>query len=327
MAANFTFTDSTKVIIEAWGKFQVTLEEAVVAGDLLSHYETDNAYTMEFADQGGSQPAQAIAMEDGAAHAEIWACLAAVVETKDTVGTGGVVTPVYFAAEADFLGLPLYLGAEGKMYEDEGGTYKQLVGYLLSRKRILLVPNTALIGVAGSFTSLAASAAFTSTLTTESTTPTTGANKFTGGVGIAKRLNVGGGIAVTTLKPVIQGLLSLPKLLATAKTSSSGAWSISVAELLGGFIVDATHTGGSTPTLPTVAAVVAQLVGWIPGTTFRLIFKNTGNQIATLTTDGAQWTMDGIMTIAALDTKEFLCRIENGTAGTVYTVSSSTTDT
>ena len=51
----FTYTDKDKVIIEAWGKFKVTLLEAVEPGDLLSFYNTDNAYTVQVADQSHSQ--------------------------------------------------------------------------------------------------------------------------------------------------------------------------------------------------------------------------------------------------------------------------------
>lgn len=169
--ADFTYTDSDKVILEAWGKFKVTLLEAVEPGDLLSFYATDNAYTAQFADQSGSQAAQAIAMETGAAGDEIMACLAAMCKTISTIGTGGVVTRVYFAEAADFLGKPLYLGEDGKPSSSAGGTYSQLVGYLLARDRILLVPNTALTGVAGSFTTLAASGAvsFTSTFAKKGT--------------------------------------------------------------------------------------------------------------------------------------------------------------
>lgn len=134
----FTYTDSAKVILEAWGRFQVTLLEAVVPGDLLSWYNTDNAYTAQFADQGDSQRADCIAMEAGEAGDTIWACLKAVLKTISTIGTGGVVTQVYFAGSSDFFGAPLYLGESGKPSSTEGTTYSQEVGHLLARDRILL---------------------------------------------------------------------------------------------------------------------------------------------------------------------------------------------
>ncbi len=134
----FTYTDSAKTILEAWGKFKVTLLEAVVPGDLLSFYNTDNDYTVQFADEGDSQRADCIALEAGAAGAEITAALKAVFGTIDTVGTGGVVTRVYFAAAADFFGARLYLGESGKAESDVGTTFKQEIGKLLSRNRVLI---------------------------------------------------------------------------------------------------------------------------------------------------------------------------------------------
>ena len=354
--ADFTYTDKGKKILHSWARFRVTLFEAVVTGDLLSYYATDNAYTVQFADQSDSQAALCVACQPGAAGDEIWACLAAELKASETIGAQGVPSDVYFAAAADFFGKPLYLGEDGKASDTEGGTYSQLVGYLLSRDRILLVPNTALTGVAGSFTTLAASGLITGTDATDATMATDGALKTAGGLGVAKKafigtdLDVAGnatvdgtltqtgvatfaaqdvhtlGATIATTKPLIQGLASLPKLLATAKTSGAGAWTLTADELLGGFIIDATTAGGSAPTMPTVAAVVAKIPGYIAGTTIRLIFKNTGNQTATLTTDAStQWTMEGIVTIITKETREFLCRIESATAGTVYALGHSTT--
>ena len=78
--------------------------------------------------------------------------------------------------------------------------------------------------------------------------------------------------------------------------------------------------------MPTVAADVALLPGYIAGTTLQLEFKNIGDQTATLTTDAStQWTMSGLMTIITKETRTFLCRIESGTAGTVYSGNHSTT--
>jgi len=134
----FTYTDSAKSVQEAWGKFKVTLLEAVVPGDLLSFYNTDNDYTVQFADESDSQRADCIALEAGAAGDEITACLKAVFAAIDTVGTGGVVTAVYFAGADDFFGAPLYLGESGKPESDVGDTYKQEIGKLLSRNRVLI---------------------------------------------------------------------------------------------------------------------------------------------------------------------------------------------
>lgn len=353
----FTYTDANKkVVLHSWGRFKGTLLEAVATGDLLNFYATDNAYTLQFADQSDSQAAQCVACEDGAVGDEIWVALAAELKAPTTIATGGVATQTNFAAAADFFGSPLYLGESGKPASSAGGTYSQLVGYLLARDRIILQPNTALTGVAGSFTTLASSGATTFTVITDASSSTVGGVVVTGGLAVAKKayigtnFDVGGnavidgtltqtgvatfaaqdihtlGLTVATTKPLIQGTCNLPKLIATAKTSGAGAWTITAAELVGGFIIDATATGGSAPTMPTVAAVVAVLPGYIVGTTIRLVFKNTGTQTATLTTDAlAQWTMEGIATIITKETREFLCRIESATAGTVYSIGHSTT--
>ena len=134
----FTFTDSTKVLIEAQDIVKVTLLEAVIPGDLLSYYNTDNDYTVQIADESDEQRAELIAIDAGAAGDEITACLRSVWETRDTVGVGGVVTEVYFADEADFLGAPLFLGEDGKASSTVGTTYRQVIGKLLSRKRLVL---------------------------------------------------------------------------------------------------------------------------------------------------------------------------------------------
>ena len=134
----FTYTDSDKIVLEAWGKFKVTLLEAVEPGDLLSWYNTDNDYTVQFADESDAQRADCIAVEKGAAGDEITACLKAVLKTISTIATGGVVTRVYFAAAADFLGAPLYLGESGKPESSVGTTFVQEVGRLLARDQILI---------------------------------------------------------------------------------------------------------------------------------------------------------------------------------------------
>jgi len=156
----FTYTDrNKKVILHSWGRFRVTLLEAVEVGDLLSRYNTDNAYTMQFADQSDSQAAEAIACEPGAAHAEIWACLAAELKAPVSIATGGVATQSYFAAAADFFGAPLYLGEDGKPASSAGGTMAQEVGCLLARDRIFLSCGGGLLAGAAAFTTLTASGA------------------------------------------------------------------------------------------------------------------------------------------------------------------------
>lgn len=133
-----TYTDTGKKILHSWGRFRVTLLEAVVTGDLLSFYNTDNDYTVQFADESDEQRADCIACIPGDAGDEIWAALKAVIKPGVTYGVGGVPTQINFAASADFFGAPLYLGEAGKVEDTTGTTYRQVVGRLLARDRIML---------------------------------------------------------------------------------------------------------------------------------------------------------------------------------------------
>ncbi len=148
----FTYTDSDKVVLEAWGKFKVTLYETVEPGDLLSFYNTDNDYTVQHADESSSYRADCIAMEAGVQGDEIMVCQKAMLKTISTIATGGVVTRVYFAAEADFLGAILYLGEDGKPESDTGDSYQQIVGRLVARDQILIDLNPIETGILMEFT-------------------------------------------------------------------------------------------------------------------------------------------------------------------------------
>jgi len=135
----FTYTDYKKTLLHTWGRFRVTVSEAVEVGDLLSWLNTGTSNTVQFADESDSQVADCIACEDGAAGDEIWACLKAECKSSYSVGTGGAVTQNYFAASTDYLGAPLYLSTTGgKPSSTVGSTVMQKVGRLLARDRILL---------------------------------------------------------------------------------------------------------------------------------------------------------------------------------------------
>jgi len=133
-----TYTDTGKKILRSWGRFRVTLLEAVVTGDLLSFYNIDNDYTVQFASESDEQRAECIACTPGDAGDEITACLKAVIKPGVTYGAQGIPTQINFADAAAFFGAPLYLGEEGKVEADTGTTYRQVVGRLLSRDRIML---------------------------------------------------------------------------------------------------------------------------------------------------------------------------------------------
>uniref|UniRef100_A0A6M3J6L5 Uncharacterized protein n=1 Tax=viral metagenome TaxID=1070528 RepID=A0A6M3J6L5_9ZZZZ len=141
----FTYTDSDKIVLEAWGKFKVTLLEACEPGDLLSFYNGSATYAVQFADQSDSQRADCIAVDGGVAGDEITAALKAVCSTIPTISNDhGDPTVVYFAGSTDYLGAPLYLGESGKPSTTPGSTFFQQVGKLIKRDQILID-----LGVAG----------------------------------------------------------------------------------------------------------------------------------------------------------------------------------
>jgi len=134
------------------------------------------------------------------------------------------------------------------------------------------------------------------------------------------------GLTLTSLplklvnSPLYQSHLNLPLITNTVKTSAA-SYILSAAHLLSGMVTDTTNTGAIAAAMPTVAAVVALLPGWVAGTSFQFIYRNPGNQTVTLGTDAsAQWTMDGTMTIATLNAKLFVCTIATAATGTVYSV-------
>ncbi|KKM03851.1 hypothetical protein LCGC14_1770250, partial [marine sediment metagenome] len=134
-----TYTDrNAKVILQSSGRFKAVMLEAVKEGDLLSWYVTDASSAMQFADQSDSQAADGIACENGAAGETIRVAKHALVKAPDTpVGAAGVVTQTYFGASTDFLGEKVYLGESGKPSSTQGTTFRQVVGRLVARDKIL----------------------------------------------------------------------------------------------------------------------------------------------------------------------------------------------
>ena len=137
----FTYTDKNQKRTVRTGKaYKATVNAAVVVGDLLAPANADANSTFKLADDSTRVKATTVALESSTAAAEEisvadWAEFA----TEDTIGTGGAVTQVYFAASSDFLGAPLYLGESGKPSSAQG-TSGQQVGILTARNRILVNP-------------------------------------------------------------------------------------------------------------------------------------------------------------------------------------------
>jgi len=137
----FTYTDKNQKRTVRTGKtYKATVNAAVVVGDLLAPANADNSSTFKLADDSTRVKATTVAIESStAAGEEISVADWAEFATEDTIGTGGVVTQVYFAASSDFLGAALYLGESGKP-SSAIGTSGQQIGILTARKRILVNP-------------------------------------------------------------------------------------------------------------------------------------------------------------------------------------------
>lgn len=131
----FTYTDSAKRTVRTGKAFKVTVTAAVEIGDTLALYNTDASASHQLATT--ALKAVAVALQAGAAGAEISAASWAVLGTKTSVGTGGIATPAYFAASTDFLGASLYQGAAGKPSSTAGIR----IGTLIARDKILVDPN------------------------------------------------------------------------------------------------------------------------------------------------------------------------------------------
>lgn len=304
----YTFTDRDgKTILHSWGRFRATVLADVVVGDLLGLYATGATLSVQLANEAATAVAAgAVACQDIAAGKTGWCALAAELKAPTTIATGGVATQTYFDDGTSMdIGQPLYLSDAGKMSSTVGGTTAQQVGFSVARDRIVIVPGT-LLTAAIDCTTITASGVVSLT----DILGVTGVATFT-----AQDVH-SGGLTCADTKPMIGGTLATPKLTVTAKTSGAG-YTITAAELLGGFISDTSATGAIAATLPTVASVVALLPGYVVGTSFRFIYKNLGDQTVTLTT-GATWTMTGTMTIAATKYREFIFRITGATTGVCY---------
>ena len=132
--------------------------------------------------------------------------------------------------------------------------------------------------------------------------------------------DAGAGFFRAATTPIIGSGIAYPLATLTNLTSNAG-YTMTAAQMLSGLIIDLTGTGGIAATLPTVAAVVALIPGWVAGTSFLLWYKNTGNQTMTLTVDAsAQWTMTGTMTALTTTTRVYMCIIATAATGTVYSL-------
>jgi len=128
------------------------------------------------------------------------------------------------------------------------------------------------------------------------------------------------GLTAASGTAVVQGMIAIPKTTVTALTSGAG-FTLSAAQVVGGLVVDATATGAIAMPLPTVAACVALIPGYVVGSSFWFVYKNSGNQTTTIATDAStQWTIEGLATIVTKTTGIWLMVVASGTTGTAYRI-------
>lgn len=188
----FTYTDrNEKVVLASFGRFRAVVKENVVTGDLLTWYQTDAVSALELADQSSGKFASAVALEEILAGEEGACAVAATLKAPTTIATGGIVTQVYFSASADFYGVALFIGESGKAASAVGARSGQVVGHNINRFTIMLDPLGGVTGLAGEFTTLAASGNVSYGDPTDASSSTTGGVVITGGLGIAKKLFIG----------------------------------------------------------------------------------------------------------------------------------------
>jgi hypothetical protein len=120
-----------KTIVRSAGRTKITLAATVVVGDLVARDGT-------LADANANKPATFIAMGGGTSGDIITGALAAEVEKRDTLATGGVATA---GSHSGTIHDTIYLSATaGKASETPVATLVQVVGHVLSTQRIWLEP-------------------------------------------------------------------------------------------------------------------------------------------------------------------------------------------
>lgn len=113
-----------------------------------------------------------------------------------------------------------------------------------------------------------------------------------------------------------------------ATDATAAAITMTVAQVLGGLILRDPNGAARADLLPTAAALVAAIEGAMVGTSFEFTIRNTADAAETITvTTNTGLTLSGTMTIAQNNSKRFLVRLTNVTAGseaaTIYSLGTS----
>ncbi len=113
--------------------------------------------------------------------------------------------------------------------------------------------------------------------------------------------------------------------------STAGVLTYTAANLLGGLILRDPNGAGRSDVTPTAAQIVSALLDngahrrHLAGAFFEFVIRNTADGAETITvTAGSGVTLSGTMTIAQNNSKIFMVRIDDATAGaeavTIYSV-------
>jgi hypothetical protein len=116
------------------------------------------------------------------------------------------------------------------------------------------------------------------------------------------------------------GSVPIPDLTLTTGTITSAAErTLTVAELLGGFLIFDVQDAQNANT-PTAALLIAGIPGVKVGSSFQFQIKNSGDSTLTLVA-GTGATVTGTATVVTTEQKQFLVYVTNATQGSAtYTI-------
>jgi hypothetical protein len=107
------------------------------------------------------------------------------------------------------------------------------------------------------------------------------------------------------------------KVRTVVTDSTSGPRTFTGAEIFGGMILRDPNGAVRSDVMPTAADIVANIPACVVGSSFEFVIRNSGaTYTITITTEGADVTLSGTMTIATANSKRFLAVVTNIGAGT-----------
>lgn len=296
-----SYTDyEGKTILQAWGKFRSYCYEAVDVGDLLARDTSNNGWIP--ADQGDSEAAEAIALENGDAGDTIWMALAVVIEAPPTESTGAWSAQALCLAED--VGSVLYVGESGKAQSSQGATLGQQVGFMTSTSTAVLCPGGYLT---------------TTSLSLSSTLAVTGATTLTGALAANGGITIGSGKNLVLTKgnaTLTEGTLAVTKGMIKPAVKDGATGAVELATEYNVVCVEA--AADTTLTLPTAVAGLKYEIVHKSGDFTLTVTANTSDKIID-PADGEVHDkiaddkgLDCHITLVAVDDTNWVCTSLNG---------------